>query len=65
MKLKDWLILFIPVIVIALIMLLPFIPDKIPMQYNIKGEVNWYLSKWLFPIIGVIPFAIYKKNSKK
>lgn len=65
MKLKDWLILIIPVAVIALIMLIPAIPDKIPMQFNTSGEANWYLPKWAFPIIGIIPFLIYLRHRKK
>lgn len=65
MKLKDWLVLIIPVAVIVLIMLIPAIPDKIPMQFNMNGEANWYLPKWIFPIIGVIPFLIYLKYRKK
>lgn len=65
MKLKDWLILIIPVAVIAVIMLFPFVPDKIPMQFNMSGEANWYLPKWIFPIVGVLPFIIYLKFKSK
>lgn len=65
MKLKDWLILFVPIAVIAIIILFPFIPDKIPMQWNLSGEVIWYLPKWLFPLIGALPFVIYVRYRKK
>lgn len=64
MKLKEWLILIIPIVVIALIMLIPAIPYKIPMQFDTGGNVNWYLPKWVFPIIGAFPFLIYLKYRK-
>ena len=65
MKLKDWLILLIPVAVVALVMLIPAVPDKIPMQFNASGEATWHLSKWIFPVFGLIPFLIYSKYKKK
>lgn len=65
MKTKDWLILIIPVVVLALIMLLPSIPKEIPMQFNTKGEVSWTLPKQIFPIIGILPFIIYIRYKKK
>ena len=65
MKSKEWLILIIPIVVIGLIMLLPVIPKMIPIQFNAKGEVNGYLPKHIFPILGIIPFLIYYKYKKK
>ena len=65
MKLKGLLILIIPVVVIALIMLIPSIPTMIPMQFNSSGEANWYIPKWLFPIVGVVPFLIYLRHRNK
>ena len=65
MNLKGWLILIVPIVAIALIMLIPAIPTKIPMQWNFSGEVNWYLPKWVFPVVGVIPFLIYLRYRKK
>jgi len=35
---KDMLILIIPVVII--ILLIPVLPNKIPMQWNLKGNVN-------------------------
>ncbi|MDD3348807.1 MAG: DUF1648 domain-containing protein [Bacilli bacterium] len=55
---KDLLILVIPVIIMFIIM--PFLPDKIPMQWNLEGEVNWYLDKELSFLLGLIPFVIYE-----
>ena len=55
---KDLLILIIPVII--MILLIPILPNKIPMQWNFKGEVNWYLDKKLSFLIGLAPFALYK-----
>lgn len=55
---KDILILVIPVIIMLL--LLPVLPDKLPMQWNLNGDVNWYLDKKLSFLIGFLPFIIYK-----
>ena len=55
---KDILILVIPVIII--ILLIPVLPNKIPMQFDLKGNVSWYLDKNFSFIIGLIPFIIYK-----
>lgn len=55
---KDILILIIPIVLMLL--LLPVLPDKIPMQWNINGDVNWYLDKKLSFLIGFLPFIIYE-----
>jgi uncharacterized membrane protein len=55
---KDILILIIPVII--MIILIPFLPDQIPMQWNSNGDVNWYLDKRLSFLLGLIPFIVYK-----
>jgi uncharacterized membrane protein len=65
MKLKDWLVLIVPVAVIALIMLIPAVPRRIPMQFNLNGEANWYLPKWALPVAGIIPFLIYLRHKKR
>lgn len=63
---KDLLVLIIPVII--MILLIPFLPDKIPMQWSASGKVNWYLDKKLSFLLGLVPFVIYKlwkaKHSK-
>lgn len=55
---KEILILIIPVII--LIILIPVLPDKIPMQWNLNGDVNWYLDKKFSFIIGILPFIVYE-----
>jgi uncharacterized membrane protein len=60
---KDLLILIIPVII--MILLIPVLPDKIPMQWNLKGGVNWYLDKKFSFIIGIFPFIIYESYKVK
>ncbi|PRR81056.1 DUF1648 domain-containing protein [Clostridium vincentii] len=60
------LILLIPLALMLL--LLPVLPDKIPMQLNTSGDASWYLDKNLSFIIGLCPFMLYilaKINSKK
>lgn len=54
---KAILILVIPLVLMLL--LLPVLPDKIPMQWNANGDVNWYLDKKLSFIIGLFPFMLY------
>ena len=55
---KDLLILIIPVIISVL--LIPILPDKIPMQWSLEGTVNWYLDKKFSFIIGMFPFILYE-----
>lgn len=55
---KDILILVIPVVI--MILLIPVLPDKIPMQWDFNGNVNWYLDKKLSFLLGLFPFVIYK-----
>ena len=60
---KDLLILLIPVII--MILLIPVLPDKIPMQFSSNGSVNWYMDKRLSFLIGLLPFIIYKSYKSK
>jgi uncharacterized membrane protein len=60
---KDLLIIIIPVII--MILLVPVLPDKIPMQWSLKGDVNWYLDKKFSFIIGIIPYIVYKSYQIK
>jgi uncharacterized membrane protein len=55
---KDILILVIPVVI--MILLIPVLPDKIPMQWKQNGDVNWYLDKKLSFLLGLIPYIFYK-----
>lgn len=60
---KDLVILLLPVIIMLL--LTPILPDQIPMQFNLKGEVNWYLPKQLAFLLGFIPYVIYAGMKQK
>ena len=55
---NELLVLIIPVVVA--ILLIPILPDKIPMQFDMHGNVNWYLDKKFSFIIGLLPFVIFK-----
>lgn len=55
---RDVLILVIPVIV--MILLIPVLPNKIPMQFDTNGNASWYLDKKLSFLIGFTPFILYK-----
>ena len=55
---KDLLILIVPLLIS--ILLIPVLPDKIPMQWSLDGSVNWYLDKKLSFLIGIFPFILYK-----
>lgn len=55
---RDILILVVPVIV--MVVLMPVLPNKIPMQWDINGNVNWYLDKKFSFLLGLLPFVIYK-----
>jgi uncharacterized membrane protein len=60
---NDWLVLVIPVVIA--ILLIPVLPDKIPMQFDTHGNVNWYLDKKFSFLIGLLPFVIYKSYKIK
>ncbi|WP_234117459.1 DUF1648 domain-containing protein [Clostridium hydrogenum] len=63
LKKKDILILVIPIIIMIAIM--PLLPSKIPMQWDVNGKVNWYLDRKFSFIIGIIPFAVYELHKLK
>lgn len=47
------LVLSFVVLVISLVILFPFLPDKVPLQYSLTGSVNRYADKWL-AVLGAI-----------
>lgn len=61
MQKRDWWILLLPVLL--LVALVPFLPDRIPMQWNFRGDVNWTMSRYLLPLVGILPFVVYKSRS--
>ena len=59
----DLLLLIVPIIIIFLLM--PILPDKIPIHRSITGAQNYIDKKYSF-ILGILPFVIYKlKYDKK
>lgn len=56
-NLKDVIILVVPLVIMILIT--PLLPEKIPMQWNSKGNVIWYLDNSYYFILGLIPYFIY------
>lgn len=63
MQKKDWWILLLPVLL--LVALVPFLPDRIPMQWNLRGEVIWTMHRYLLPLVGLLPFVVHKSRSSR
>lgn len=57
---RDILILVAPVVIILLLM--PVLPDKIPIH---RGLVDRYIDKKYAFILGILPFVIYKLKYEK
>lgn len=53
----DLLILIVPIIIMLLLM--PILPDKIPIHRSITGSRSYIDKKYSF-ILGTLPFLIYK-----
>lgn len=47
------LVLSFVVLVISLVTLFPFLPNKIPIQYSLTGSVNRYTDKWVAVLTAV------------
>ncbi len=47
------LVLSFVVLVISLVILFPFLPNKIPIQYSLTGSVNRYADKWVAVLTAV------------
>lgn len=63
----QWVILCIPVL--ASLAAMPFATDRVPMQWNLRGEVNWYAPKtWgllVMPVTVLISFGfVFWKESQ-
>ncbi|WP_407928530.1 DUF1648 domain-containing protein [Clostridium guangxiense] len=54
----DLLIFIIPVVIMLLIT--PFLPNKVPIHFDISGHANGYLDRHFSFILGLMPFIIYK-----
>lgn len=72
MRKALWILTAVPVIVTAFV--LQFMPDEIPMHYNISGEIDRWGSKYeclilplaivLFTILWEVLFAVYNKKAR-
>ena len=56
-------ILLVPVV--AAVVLFPFLPSKIPVQFNLSGEVSRYASKYFIFLFALIPYLIYLSIKRK
>lgn len=65
MKLDRIGILILVLPVFAAVVSLFFLPDNIPLQFGISGEVNRYGSKYFLLLIALVPFIIYQANKNK
>ena len=57
--LKDVLVLMLMVVVIFIICL--FLPEKIPIHFNAKGEADMFANKYYLLLATVIPYSAYWK----
>jgi uncharacterized membrane protein len=59
MKKDLWLIILMTVSVIGIVLVLPTLPDQIPIHWNVDGEVDNYGSKSSLIYLSLLPFALY------
>ncbi len=57
------IILILPFI--AAVVALFFLPDNIPLQFSITGQVNRYGSKYYLLLFALVPFILYQANKNK
>jgi uncharacterized membrane protein len=57
------IILVLPFIAAAVALF--FLPDNIPLQFSITGQVNRYGSKYYLLLFALIPFIVYQVNKNK
>lgn len=65
MKFDKLGIIFLILPLIAAVVALFFLPDNIPLQFSITGQVNRYGSKYTLLLFALIPFVIYQVNKNK
>ncbi len=56
---KDLFILIIPFAVLAAIY--PFLPGRIPRQFDFSGHPESYMAKEFIFLFGFLPYIIYRK----
>lgn len=59
----DWLVLLIPILLLALA--IPFLPEQVPMQWGRDGNVTWTLNRYFFPLVGILPYIVYRSIKSK
>ena len=57
--LKDVLVLILMIVVIFIICI--FLPEKIPVHFNAKGEADMFANKYYLLFATVIPYSAYWK----
>lgn len=50
---------------VILVIVCAFLPDRIPLHFNIQGKANRYGSKYWIFVLTPIPYLIYSKRLKK
>lgn len=57
---KDlWLIILMMGSFIGVLLVLPSLPDRIPIHWNVNGQVDNYGSKESLILLGILPLALY------
>lgn len=53
------LVLVVPFLILLLIY--PFLPEKIPSRYHLNGEPPSYMAKEFIFLTGFLPYFVYRK----
>ncbi|WP_105615972.1 SdpI family protein [Vallitalea okinawensis] len=59
MKLMKWVFIIAMISFIFNILLLPFLPEQIPMHWNIYGQVDRYDNKYFVLLLAGLPILMY------
>ncbi len=59
MKINKWLIVLVILSIIATIVIYPKLPDKIPMHWNFKGEIDGYGNRTSVFATATLPLILY------
>lgn len=64
---KPWLIplIILGVSMVVAVILLPFLPEQIPLHFSITGEVTNYGSKYTVFLIALLPAILYVSIKRK
>lgn len=65
MKIDKLGIIILVLPLIAAVVALFFLPDSIPLQFGISGQVNRYGSKYFLLILALVPFVIYQTVKRR